>query len=89
MKNKAQAPPVAPADSSAEISQKDVDIIADVLARWPSLQRFPGRLFPEANRYHSSEYIYCSRRPLEASYCFFSQHIRGSYDITEAHRRTL
>jgi len=41
MKNKAQAPPVAPADSSAEISQKDVDIIADVLARWPSLQRFP------------------------------------------------
>ncbi|KAG8737727.1 hypothetical protein FRC12_017041 [Ceratobasidium sp. 428] len=41
MKSKADAPPVAPADSGAELSQKDVDIITDVLARWPSLQRFP------------------------------------------------
>ncbi|KAG9123458.1 hypothetical protein FRC07_014916, partial [Ceratobasidium sp. 392] len=41
MKSKADAPPIAPADSGAELSQKDVDIITDVLARWPSLQRFP------------------------------------------------
>ncbi|KAG9074203.1 hypothetical protein FS749_014266, partial [Ceratobasidium sp. UAMH 11750] len=41
MKSKAHAPPLAPADSAAELSQKDVDIITDVLARWPSLQRFP------------------------------------------------
>ncbi|KAG9097450.1 hypothetical protein FRC06_007543 [Ceratobasidium sp. 370] len=41
MKSKAHAPPPAPADSGAELSQKDVDIITDVLARWPSLQRFP------------------------------------------------
>ncbi|QRV87354.1 ubiquitin homeostasis protein lub1 [Ceratobasidium sp. AG-Ba] len=41
MKSKAHSPPVAPADSGAELSQKDVDIISDVLARWPSLQRFP------------------------------------------------
>lgn len=41
MKSKAQTPPIAPADSDAALSQKDVDIITDVLARWPSLQRFP------------------------------------------------
>lgn len=41
MKAKSHAPPIAPADSSPEISQKDIDIVADVLARWPSLQRFP------------------------------------------------
>lgn len=41
MKSKAHAPPKAPVDTEAELSQKDIDIIADVLARWPSLQRFP------------------------------------------------
>jgi hypothetical protein len=43
VKSKADASPIAPADSAAELSQNDVDIIADVLARWPSLQRFPGK----------------------------------------------
>ncbi|CAE6490551.1 unnamed protein product [Rhizoctonia solani] len=41
MKAKAHSPPKTPVETSAELSQKDVDIIADVLARWPSLQRFP------------------------------------------------
>ncbi|KAB5595461.1 Phospholipase A-2-activating protein [Ceratobasidium theobromae] len=41
MKAKAHAPPKAPVDTTAELSQKDIDIISDVLARWPSLQRFP------------------------------------------------
>jgi hypothetical protein len=43
MKSKAHASPNGPASSAAELSQKDVDIVADVLARWPSLQRFPGK----------------------------------------------
>ncbi|KAJ1308758.1 hypothetical protein OPQ81_004449 [Rhizoctonia solani] len=41
MKAKADSPPKVPVETSAELSQKDIDIIADVLARWPSLQRFP------------------------------------------------
>lgn len=41
MNSKAHAPPKIPVDTSAELSQKDIDIITDVLARWPSLQRFP------------------------------------------------
>ncbi|KDN51076.1 hypothetical protein RSAG8_00705, partial [Rhizoctonia solani AG-8 WAC10335] len=41
MKAKAHSPPQVPVETSAELSQKDIDIIADVLARWPSLQRFP------------------------------------------------
>ncbi|ELU45763.1 phospholipase A-2-activating protein [Rhizoctonia solani AG-1 IA] len=43
MNAKAHSPPKVPVETSAELSQKDIDIIADVLARWPSLQRFPGR----------------------------------------------
>lgn len=50
MKSKAHAPPKAPVDTNAELSQKDVDIIADVLARWPSLQRFPGKLSLEIHQ---------------------------------------
>ncbi|GAB1519973.1 WD repeat protein Lub1 [Rhizoctonia solani] len=41
MNAKAHSPPKVPVETSAELSQKDIDIIADVLARWPSLQRFP------------------------------------------------
>ncbi|CCO26384.1 Ubiquitin homeostasis protein lub1 [Rhizoctonia solani AG-1 IB] len=41
MNTKAHSPPKVPVETSAELSQKDIDIIADVLARWPSLQRFP------------------------------------------------
>ncbi|KAF8681591.1 PFU (PLAA family ubiquitin binding) [Rhizoctonia solani] len=41
MNAKAHSSPKVPVETSAELSQKDIDIIADVLARWPSLQRFP------------------------------------------------